>query len=308
MDQDTFLSGVEILDSSVATSSTASLYTYGGISVFSTALATDFNNGGSLLALGGAAITKNTIIGGDTRIFSTTVSSSTSTGSLIVNGGVAVQGSLYGNVSNFSYLQVSTTATIPTLITSSASIGSLFSSSFNPTNVTTSNLVSTTSSMGTLVSSNILSTNMILSNVSASNINISSTAVISGTQFTPYLGGTWIDMPGGVTASAIGSGGPGSNPWIGYAGNSGNYFTNSIAGDICYRNTGSLLFGNTAGSSTLQISNNVVAVLSTVNSTGTSNGSLVVNGGVSIKKDLFIAGATNITSTTVSSSISSGGH
>lgn len=47
--------------------------------------------------------------------------------------------------------------------------------------------------------------------------------------------GVWFDLGTGGP-SGIGSGGAGSNAWIGYAYAAGQWFTNSGAGDLCYRN------------------------------------------------------------------------
>lgn len=59
--------------------------------------------------------------------------------------------------------------------------------------------------------------------------------------------GAWIDLPT-AGPSGIGSGGAGSNAWIGYAPANGNWFTDALTGDIAYRNTaGRLLFGNSGG-------------------------------------------------------------
>lgn len=66
--------------------------------------------------------------------------------------------------------------------------------------------------------------------------------------FTPgWFGGNgiWIDMTTSGP-SGIGSGGAGSNPWIGYVSNTDIWFTGAVAGDIAYRNiTGAMHFGNT---------------------------------------------------------------
>ena len=48
--------------------------------------------------------------------------------------------------------------------------------------------------------------------------------------------GTWIDLDT-FGPSAIGSGGPGVNPWVAYTAASGNWFANSAVGDIVYRNS-----------------------------------------------------------------------
>lgn len=48
---------------------------------------------------------------------------------------------------------------------------------------------------------------------------------------------SWIDIPAvSGKASGIGSGGAGSNAWVGYAGSAGQWFLNSGAADLCYRN------------------------------------------------------------------------
>jgi len=101
---------------------------------------------------------------------------------------------------------------------------------------------------------------------------------------------SWIDIPA-VTgkASGIGSGGAGQNAWIGYAGKASNWFTNSIAGDICYRNTsGKLLFGNTGGNAAMAISGNKIGIGTTTpqaaldinesNSGGSGNGTTANHG------------------------------
>jgi hypothetical protein len=62
-------------------------------------------------------------------------------------------------------------------------------------------------------------------------------------------------------ASGIGSGGPGSNPWIAYAGASSQWFSTATAGDLCYRNTGGrLLFGATGSSAQLMINSTSVNI------------------------------------------------
>lgn len=70
----------------------------------------------------------------------------------------------------------------------------------------------------------------------------------------------WIDMNTGG-ASGIGSGGIGVNPWIAYAAAGTQWFSNSSAGDIVYRNTGGkLLFGNTSGNASMILSSDKLGV------------------------------------------------
>lgn len=138
MDQDSFLSGIEILDTTLATSSTASIYTHGGIAIYSTSDSIDFNNGGSFLTLGGASISKSLNIGGNTSLFSTTVSINTSTGSIIIKGGMGIQGNVYGNFASF------TSSCIANLIATNSTYVNLMSSNFTTSTLVTGNLTSQT--------------------------------------------------------------------------------------------------------------------------------------------------------------------
>lgn len=73
---------------------------------------------------------------------------------------------------------------------------------------------------------------------------------------TTYLTGAWIDMPA-TGASGIGNGGPGQNAWIGYCYTLGYYCSDSVAGDIAYRNLGGrLLWGTSTGLSQMQMTVN----------------------------------------------------
>jgi hypothetical protein len=89
-------SGSIILNNSLnSTSSTsASVISYGGITINCTTNSVNLGNGGALSVFGGASISKDVIIGGDTIFASTTVSNNTSTGSVIINGGAAIKGNL----------------------------------------------------------------------------------------------------------------------------------------------------------------------------------------------------------------------
>lgn len=67
--------------------------------------------------------------------------------------------------------------------------------------------------------------------------------------------GAWIDMPTDGP-SGLGSGGPGSNAWIAYCSAATNWYSDSVVGDIAFRNSTSgkaLLFGNSGGGSTMRI-------------------------------------------------------
>jgi hypothetical protein len=114
--------------------------------------------------------------------------------------------------------------------------------------------------------------------------------------FTPNwnAGGTgsgfWINMPT-AGATGIGSGGSGVNPWIAYAAVNTNWFTNSLVGDICYRNTaGRLLFGTDSSNSGMVLSNNCL-IFPTANTTGAYR--LDVTGSARVTGTLTTGGLTS---------------
>jgi uncharacterized protein YjbI with pentapeptide repeats len=294
-DQDTFVNGIEILDSSVATSSSASLYTFGGISIFSTANASV--TAASFLTLGGTFIQGNTIIGGTVQLLSTTAATNTSTGAVQVLGGMSVQNNLYGNLGNFNFLQAGTSASVPNLVSTNISANSFSVTTFNPTNLTCQNLN---------VTNSLTAGNSNVTNMTCLNLVATSTANVGGITFEYYSGGltgSWIDIPIGTNfASGIGNGGPGVSPWIAYAGSPGFWFSNSVLGDICYRNVaGSLLFGNNAGVYTMQILNNTVNISGTLTSGNLYNNNASIASLNNVIATIGSLNSTNITSTNITS-------
>jgi prepilin-type N-terminal cleavage/methylation domain-containing protein len=105
-----------------------------------------------------------------------------------------------------------------------------------------SGVASTTSTTGALV---------VTGGVGISgDINAASTSslAVSGITVSPFTGGSWINLPTSGP-SGIGTGGAGSSPFVAYTSGAAQWFSNAVAGDVVYRNTGGrLLFGNTAGS------------------------------------------------------------
>jgi len=88
--------GSVVFSSTIPSSSidSASIVVSGGMSLNYTEAAISLNNGGGLSNAGGASISKNLLVGGDTHIFSTTESDSVSTGALVVDGGVGIGGNM----------------------------------------------------------------------------------------------------------------------------------------------------------------------------------------------------------------------
>jgi hypothetical protein len=95
--------------------SSSSIVAHGGISIQATAFASAIGNGGALTVAGGQSISKNLMVGGDTKIYSTTQSNDSSSGSLIVSGGVGIGGNLHvlkNTVINGNLIVNGTTTTV----------------------------------------------------------------------------------------------------------------------------------------------------------------------------------------------------
>ncbi len=103
--------------------SNSALTVNGGVSIGATSISSSLSNGGALTIGGGASISKNLLIGGDTKIYSTTVSNDVSSGALIVDGGVAIAGNcnILGNTIMTGNLTVNGTTT--TIVSNNTSIG-----------------------------------------------------------------------------------------------------------------------------------------------------------------------------------------
>jgi hypothetical protein len=117
-------------------SSGGSLNLYGPVSFYSTNDASSVTNGGALTIYGGTSIAKQLYVGGITSFINTTISTSTTNGSVIISGGLGVNGNINSN----------------------------FVDAFNiiNTNITTSNIIS----------QNLSSTNISVSNMFVNNVNM----------------------------------------------------------------------------------------------------------------------------------------
>ncbi len=148
--------------------------------------------------------------------------------------------------------------------------------------VTQSNTTDSTSiSTGAMILSGGLA---VTKNITANSLNIQNIKLLQ------YGSSGWIDMPI-TTSSGIGSGGIGSNVWMGYASVSGDWFTNSVAGDICFRNTtGKLLFGDATGNASVIINNNLVGINTTTPARELDVvGSVSISGGQRCKRTIVTA-------------------
>jgi len=71
-----------------------SIITMGGITINGSKNASNLDNGGSLTVMGGASINKNLLIGGDSLFSSTTSSTDSNNGAVVISGGIGIGGNL----------------------------------------------------------------------------------------------------------------------------------------------------------------------------------------------------------------------
>jgi hypothetical protein len=192
-------------------SSGGSLNLYGPVSFYNTIDATSVSNGGALTIYGGTSIAKGVFVGGVAHFVNTSNSTSVSTGSVIISGGLGVNGTINTNLidaSNISSNFITSTNVIFTNLTSTNAVftnltstngiftnltstngiftnltsSNISSTNISSTNFTSSNISSTNISSTNFTSSNILSTNITSSNISTSNM------FINNVNMTPSLG------------------------------------------------------------------------------------------------------------------------
>jgi hypothetical protein len=162
-------------------------------------------------------------------------------GNLIIPGSATI-----GNLTVTSSLNISSSS----LNITSATIGTMTGNTINVSGTINANTIS--SSSGTLnLGANLVGTYGKFTSTSGSNvINLTVGSASYPINIYDWSGaGSWIDLTAG-SLSGIGTGGPGMNAWIAYAKISGNWFGDSQAGDIVYRNSGTnaLLFGSGSNS------------------------------------------------------------
>jgi len=314
-------SGITTISNSTTSINTATgaLIVNGGIGAGTIYSQNHFQNGNQVVSIAGTnvstsggilSVINNPTFSGIVNISNSTVSSSTATGSLILAGGLGVNGNIYAGSIFQNGLPV------PSISGTNISISSgIISVISNPTfsgNTTISSTIDSISSTSTasLVVSGGLSINKSL--FIGNSLNVQSLSI------TGYLGGAWLNLPT-TGPSAIGNGGAGVNPMLGYINSNGTYYTNSLVGDTFVKSrTGRIVFGNTATSSSIAIQNDLfgignvnpayildvtglanfataIQITGTTNATNaTSGGTLTVLGGVSVSKKMYIGSGLNL--------------
>ena len=89
-------SGIIFLNNSTPSTgfTNGSIVATGGITIQNTTNSSSLQNGGGLTVFGGASVSKNMFVGGDVTLLSTTNSTNTNQGALVVSGGVGISGNL----------------------------------------------------------------------------------------------------------------------------------------------------------------------------------------------------------------------
>ncbi len=288
-DADSYINPIEIFDTTVSTSSVGCLMLYGGLTIYNTSPAFSLTQGGTLTSLGGLSINKNSLFGGDLHIFSTTVSTDTSTGSVIIDGGVGIKG--YLSVANI---------TVGNLSAVNFSTGGL---AFN--NISTNDITS-----ATLIANISISTGQLQSiNISTSTLR-ASTGITTSALFSTNITTNTLNC-NGTDGSVLWTFNT-ERPW---------QFKQSGTGAIADLHLKSTVNGkrfkitdindNPAVDFYLVTSGNqttfygMLSITDTTNSTNVSVGAVVIAGGVGINNNLNVGGITssaNIQGTNISTS------
>lgn len=217
---------------------------------------------------------------------SSTVSSSVGTGALTVAGGVGVTGNLYAGALYDNGARVLTTATIGSSGVSSISAGTdtAVSGSTGAVVVWNTSTLQTITSRGSATSNAISITNATASTTTATGaLIVAGGAGIGGAA---YIGGTL----NSIGVANLGTSLTGNVAFFGTAGNrlviNAGGASNSISSEDVTKGIG--IYGGGQTVTGLTVANTgIVTINTTTNSTTSTNGALVVSGGVGIGGDVY---------------------
>ena len=223
---------------------------------------------GSLQIAGGVGIGKQLNVGGDARIYSTTQSTAKSTGALIVDGGMGIVGNLYCNDANV--VSTSTNTIINSNMASSLTNGTYTSIAVgqSETNYNCCILKYVYTSSGS--TSNYMDIGLL-------GLTDSAGIRMLGTGTTKIIGA--IQSTDKTTGTLVVDGGVGIN------------LNANIGGDLGINGTLKIDNIQRATVAGLNIaSDTVLTINNTTDSLGVNSGSTIVNGGVGIGKNLYVGG------------------
>jgi hypothetical protein len=291
-------------DSSAVSSSytTGAIFLSGGIGISTTVNSSSVTAGGAMSIAGGVAIGKDTYIGGKLTINDSTIPTSSQTGSVVLYGGVGLNGPIFlrnnnssqiklapmtiGNETSISFYSAnnfSSTSNTGSSWIIGQNVNSIGSGNFNLYNTQFGNILSSTYNDGNV---------KIWSTSNASSITAGGSLTIAGGTSIGknlFVGGPVLRIPTGDTTSRP------SNPEVGYIrynteiNQFEGYGPSNSWGSLGGGGSGSITGGAviTGGA----ITTGSIFITSTENSIGVgTGGSLTVLGGVSINKDVYVGG------------------
>ena len=272
-------------DSSQSSNSytTGAIFLSGGLGISTTANSGSITSGGAMSIAGGVAIGKDVYIGGKTTIVDITVPTSSQTGSLVLYGGLGINGPIFSRGES-SQIQLSPKINGSTTnvlfysnnnFSSTSDIGSSWSIGQNVNSLGSGFFGIVNSDFGTVISASysgnmdIFTKTKIKDETNAINEDDGgSFTVLGGASFKKdiYVGGSIILGSGGAI-----SGGTGSSSY--------DYLTLTATDESINSMTGALV---SYGGVTIQCSTDAISI--------TNGGSFLTLGGASIGRSLFIGG------------------
>jgi hypothetical protein len=262
---------------------TGAIFLSGGIGISTTVNSSSVTSGGAISIAGGAAIGKDLYVGGKITIVNTDIPTSSQTGSLVLYGGLGINGPIFSRADSSHLLLSPQTNGNPTEIifysnnnfSSSPSAGSSWNLGQNVNSVGSGNFGLVNSDLGTIFSANytgyfdIYTKTHIIDTTNSVDVNDGGAFTVSGgASFKKdvYIGGSIILGEGGTI-----SGGTGSTTY--------EYLTITATDEAINYSTGALVVD---GGVTISCSTDADSI--------TAGGSFLTAGGASIKKSLYVGG------------------
>ena len=274
------------------------------ISTYNTTDATSTSTG-ALIVAGGVGIGKNLYVGGLGRFINTTAATSTTTGALVVAGGMGIGGAVYINTTSFiAGSPILTAATVGALVTSiTAGTDTAVSASTGAVTIWNTSTLQTVTGRGNVTTNAILITNT----TSAVNSTVSGALIVAGGA---GIGKNLTVQNDIITQYGdIGLGAAGGQAFalhINTSNGSLEFRPNTYSTSITA--SSSIFSLSTSGGAT--ITSNPISITNATASVSSLTGALLVAGGAGIRGDLWVGGNVYVLGTAVNdkaNSINGGG-
>lgn len=268
----------------ISTSYTSgAIFLSGGIGISTTVNASSITSGGAMSIAGGVAIGKDVYIGGKTTIVNNEIPTSSQTGSLVLYGGLGINGPIFSRAESSHFCLSPQTNGNPTEIifysnnnfSSSVNTGSSWSLGQNVNSIGSGNFGLVNSDVGTILSASYTGDIDISTPTRITDVT-NSVDIDNGGAFTVSGGASFkkdVYIGGSIILGAGGSifGGTGSTTY--------QYMTITASDEAINYSTGALVVD---GGITISCPTDAVSI--------TNGGSLLTVGGASIGKSLYVGG------------------